>query len=143
MKRLQIFDSVKRACEIWGEQKFVMLNSDAQGWNAKSLLARVHELHDGASSRSQRVTQFREEAHTGDGLLVVRAIRGVPPQPPIPADLHDVLYLHYVVRGAKAKEKAERLQVSVSTYWNLLSVAEAWIAARMPALEGSAKHEAT
>lgn len=128
-------DAIKRACEMWGAQKLRMILNTEQGWARKSLTERFKELHDGAGSRSHRVKQFTEEALTGDGLLVHRAICGVPPQPHMPYDLYSCLFVHYVIRGYTAKEKASVLDMKVPTYWKYVGSAETWIAARLPAAD--------
>jgi hypothetical protein len=123
-----LIDAVREMCKVWGAQKRYMLTSKAQGWDGQSLLMKFREMYDGAGSGTQRVSQFMEEAHIGEGLLVARARCGAP------LKVNEVVFVHYVVPG-KAKQKIPHMGISTAEYWRDLENAHYWIAAKMPIVE--------
>lgn len=97
-----------------------------QGWTPQSVLAKFREMRDGAGSSTQReVLQFTEEGHTGEGLLVARALSDAPEV------LRGVTFVHYVIPDVRSKIKAQTLNISVPEYWRHIDRAHYWIAARM------------
>jgi hypothetical protein len=123
-----VIDAIHQMCQTWGAQKAYILRSSEQGWAPQSAIARFREMRDGAGSSTQRLTQFPEEGHTGEGLLVARALHGAPEK------LRVVVFVHYAVLRVKTHTKAEELGLSVPMYWRTLDRAHYWIAARMPSM---------
>lgn len=123
-----LLEAVKEMGRTWGAQKRYMLTSKEQGWNPQSTIARFKEMKDGAGSGTHKLTQFTEEAHTGDGLLFARALSGAP------YEINQIAWLHFVSLG-KAKQKAHTLGVSTAEYWRRVGELQIWIAARVPTVE--------
>jgi hypothetical protein len=125
---MSMIEAVKEMCKTWGAQRRYKSHSKEQGWAQENTLSRYQQMGDGASSRTQKVSQFNEESFTGDGLLVHRALQGAPEQ------INLVVVAHYTERG-KAKQKAFTMGISVAEYWRQLENAHYWIAAKLPIVE--------
>lgn len=123
-----LIDAVREMCKVWGAQKRYMLTSKEQGWDGQSMIQKFKEMWDGAGSGTQRVSQFREEAHTGEGLMVARALKGAPLR------VNEVVFVHYVIPG-RAKQKIPHMGISTAEYWRDLENAHYWIAAKLPVVE--------
>ena len=123
-----LIDGVREMCKVWGAQKRYMLPSKEQGWDGQSMILKFKEMWDGAGSGTQRVNQFMEEAHTGEGLIVARALVGSP------LKVYEISFAHYVVPG-RAKQKIPLMGISTAEYWRDLENAHYWIAAKMPIVE--------
>ena len=124
-----LIEAVREMGRTWGAQKRYMERKDnEQGWNPRCAIVRFQEQQDAAASRTQRVTQFMEEAHTGDGLMFARALNGAP------YELNEIAYIHFVSIG-KAKQKAAVMQISNAEYWRRVGELNIWVAARLPTVE--------
>ena len=123
-----MIDAIHQMCQTWGAQKAYILRSTEQGWSPQSAIARFREMRDGAGSSTQRLMQFPEDGHTGEGLMVARALFAAP------EDLRIVVFAHYVVPRVGVKTKAQDIGLSVPMYWRTLDRAHYWIAARMTVL---------
>lgn len=121
-----MIDAIDEMCRIWGIQKWRILRSTEQGWTPQSAIARFRDLRDGAASSTQKLVQFPEECHAGEGLMVSRAMSDAPEL------LRRVLFVHYAIPRLRSKEKAEALRVSMPEYWRHIDRAHYWIAARLP-----------
>lgn len=123
-----MIDAVEHACKTWGWQKRQWFTDNGQGFPGQNFMAEVKDYRDGASSKSFRVTQFTEEAHRGDGLLIARALDGAPEM------LQWFAFVHYVVpkRDMRVKAKAHWLGLSIAEYWRVQDRLHYWIAGRVP-----------
>lgn len=120
-----MIDAIDEMCKVWGAQKLYILNGQ-QGWTPQSVIVRFREMRDGAGSRTERLTQFPEEGHLGEGLLIARAMMDAPEA------LRAIVYVHYVIPRVRSKIKAQTLGLAIPEYWRYLDRAHYWIAARLP-----------
>lgn len=102
---------------------------DGQGFSPASPMARYQELHDAAGSRTQRVTQFTEEALRGDALVFHRCLHGAPIQ------LRQVAQMHYV-EHEPVRKKAKYAGWTLETYYRNLDGLHYWVAGRLAEIEG-------
>lgn len=130
MNNLSLIEGVKDMLKVWGAQKRYMLGltHHEQGWTPQSSIARFRELRDAAGSRTEKLKQFMEEGHVGEGLLVARALYGSP------IEINETAFVHSVCFG-KAKQKAFALDISVAEYWRRVGNLQIWIAAKLPIVE--------
>ena len=120
-----LLEGVKDMCKVWGAQRRYKMNSKEQGWNGASMLEKFRQMHDGAGSGTQRVSQFMEESFVGEGLLVHRALQGAP------LALNEIVFINYAIPG-KAKQKIPLSGLSAAEYWRDLGNAHYWILAKLP-----------
>jgi hypothetical protein len=126
-----MIDAIDEMCRTWGAQKHHILTSREQGWTPQSVIARFRELRDGAGSSTERLMQFPEEGHIGEGLMVARAMMDAP------EILRRIVFAHYVIRRVKAGVKATALGISLAEYWRDVDRAHYWIAARVDGPRGT------
>lgn len=103
-------------------------DSDGQGYAPQSFIERVRELRDFAGSRTERVSQFSEEALRGDALLFARCLYGAP------LELRQVAQLHYVER-APVRKKAKYAGWTLETYYRHLDGLHYFVSGRLQALD--------
>lgn len=134
-------------CETWGAQRRYIDFGVDQGFRGETTVETAirFRLSDRApawfrkrqfSAKGMqdcviRPTQFSEEGHTGDGLVVAKALHGAP------EDLRKLSYARYVimlteVEGSIHQYKADQLGISLSDYWRLLDRLHYFIAGRLP-----------
>lgn len=113
----------------WGASIYRRFTDTSQGFPSTSFIAKVHELHDAAASSTQKLSQFREEAMTGEAKLFARCIDGAP------LALKQVAYLHYVERRP-IRERAKYAGWSVPEYYRILENLRFWVAGRVVTLQG-------
>lgn len=136
-RQRRIDTTLEHALRVWAAQerrKWRGENAagDPDGLDAACLLGKIREERDGASQN--RVNQRTPTAaHWGEGLIIHRAMHGMPEAPRV------CVWLYYVLVGpdqipikTKAQHAADYLgsRVSVAEYWNELKLGETWIAAR-------------
>lgn len=142
-----MIDAIDEMCRVWGAQKSAMLRGENQGWPGESILAKFRDSQydqksepvlrqkqltaKGRQTFTPRPIQFTEEGHTGEGLMVARALADAPEA------LRAIVFVHYVIlapfgQRSPAKYKARVLGLSVAEYWRYLDRAHYWIAARVP-----------
>lgn len=119
-------DTMGRA---WGAAIWRRFHDTGQGFPSSSFIARVHELHDAASSSTQKLSQFREEALQGEAKLFHFCLI------PAPLPLRQVAYLHYVERDP-VRKKAKYAGLAVPDYYRTLDNLRYFIAGRVTTLQG-------
>lgn len=130
MKHSDIPDWIRRACALWGRQKRrIWAGMDWHGnidGYAQSLLGRIKEERDGASS--SQVRQHWPEVFTGDGLDVQRSLDGLGEVP------RAALHFRYVWDpdwNVTIADKAAYLGVGRTEYFELIARAESYMHGRL------------
>jgi hypothetical protein len=135
-------EAIKQMCDTWGGQELAKRHDTNQGWPGASSVARARDSQFdptppmsllrrrkrtalGRDTFFPHPAQFTEEGHTGDGLVVSRALIGSPEA------LQTICFVHYAVSGFNAKEKADRLGISRAEYWRHVDRLHYWLAARI------------
>lgn len=113
----------------WGAAIWRRFTDTGQGHPPTSHIARIHELHDAAASGTQKLSQFREEALTGDARLFALCLLAAP------IELRQVAYLHYVERR-NVREKARYAGWTTGDYYRWLDNMRYFIAGRVGTLQG-------
>lgn len=136
-RQRRIDTTLEHALRVWAAQerrKWRGENAvgDPDGFDAACLLGKIREERDGASQN--RVNQRTPTAaHWGEGLIIHRAMHGMPEAPRV------CVWLYYLLVGPDfmpAKEKARHAgdylgyPVSLPSFWQTLENGEHWIAAR-------------
>jgi hypothetical protein len=136
-RQRRIDTTLEHALRVWAAQerrKWRGENAagDPDGLDAACLLGKIREERDGASQN--RVNQRTPTAaHWGEGLIIHRAMHGMPEAPRV------CVWLYYLLVGPDfmpAKEKARHAgdylgyPVSLPSFWQTLENGEHWIAAR-------------
>lgn len=114
---------------IWtGRREFSRGVAHVDGWPTVTLLGRIRNEGEGASSGGAR-GQHWPEVYLGDGLLIRRGIEGMPYQP------KTVLYAKWLSHEP-VREQARLIGVSTATYWSLLDCSYFYLAGRVISLLG-------
>lgn len=142
--------SIDNMCEVWGGQRRYFDFGVDQGYRGETTVETARKFRLSARAPAWfrkrqfsakgiqdfviRPTQFTEEGHTGDGLVVALALHGAP------EDLRKLAYARYVImltveEGSIHQYKADQLGLSLSDYWRLLDRLHYFIAGRQPAAE--------
>jgi DNA-directed RNA polymerase specialized sigma24 family protein len=111
----------------WADQR---RSFDRNAW-PQSYLGRAREELGGFMQGSGGVNY--KEVYWGDGLIVWRALQGMP------YEQRQAIETHYLSpKGITAKQKADEVGVSVPKFWTLLDCAYFYLAGRIERIDAQA-----
>ena len=102
--------------------------SDGQGYAPASFIERIREMRDLAGSRTERLSQYNEEALRGEALLFARCLHGAP------LELRQVAQLHYIERET-IRKKAKYAGWTLEVYYRHLDGLHYFVSGRLQALD--------
>lgn len=102
---------------------------DSQGFSCASSIERIRELRDLAGSRTDRLTQYTEEALRGDALLFSRCLDGAP------LELRQTASIRYTEERGHLKKNLKYIGWTVDTYYQHVAGLKYFVQARLMALD--------
>jgi hypothetical protein len=142
-----VIEHIRGMCEVWGGQRRYR-EYGIQGYSEQAPIGKIQEFRlsekapawfrkrqftaKGIQDFILRPTQFTEEGHTGDGLLIAKALGGAPEV------LRVIAYVQYVIivippEGMKPSQyKAEQLGLSYAEMFRMLDRLDHFILGRLP-----------
>lgn len=145
-----MIEHIEAMCKVWGGQRQAIDFGISQGHAKQSTTEKAREfrLSDKAPAWFRkkpftatgmqdfviRPTQFTEEGHTGDGLVIAKSLKGAP------EDLRKLSYARYVImlvvsEGSVHQYKADHLGITLTEYWRLIDRLHHFILGRLPLSE--------